>query len=259
MSYLLINADDFGLTTGVTEGIVLCGARGLPLSTSVMPCLASGPDLVGSAAKRFAGGIGLHLQLTQGVPVLPATEVVSLVDAEGRFPLRRLAKAPDIKETAAEWRAQFSRVRSWGVEPDHLDSHHHVHGRSELGLLPVFASLAEETGLPARSGSRAEASFLRQRDIACPDVVISLSELNGEFERLIAALELERSEGPPDLVVEIMCHPGLADVELADVSRYVACRERELRLLLEPDTFTALEKRGWSIIRYNELQGLRNW
>lgn len=257
MSYLLINADDFGLTAGVTDGILLCGARGVPLSTSAMPCVSGAENLVRCGSSRFGGGIGLHLQLTQGIPVLPASQVGSLIDAEGRFPARRLVAAPDLLQTAAEWRAQLSRLRSWGIEPDHLDSHHHVHGRPELGLLPLFASLAEETGLPARSGTRADAAFLRRRGVACPDVVISLSEIDGELDRLVAALELERSEGALDLVVEVMCHPGLVDAELASVSRYVACRERELRLLLEPDTFSTLEKHRWKILRYDELQELK--
>ena len=257
LSYLLINADDFGLTAGVTEGILHCSASGLPFSTSVMPCVPGAEALVPRSMSRFRPGMGLHLQLTQGAPVLPAREVETLVDATGRFPIRRLGKAPDARQVAAEWRAQFSRLRSWGVEPDHLDSHHHVHGRPELGLLPVYAALAAETGLPARSGSRADAACLRQKGIACPDVVVWLSELDGDLDGLLAALEIERDIGPANLVVEVACHPGIADDELASVSRYVSQRERELGLLLNPETALAVKRCGWTILSYTDLQQVR--
>ena len=70
--YLIVNADDFNLTEGVTRGILDGHRRGIITSTTVMvnlPGLAVSRDL----ARQTPGlGLGLHVNLTLGAPVLAA-------------------------------------------------------------------------------------------------------------------------------------------------------------------------------------------
>lgn len=261
MPFVLINADDFGVTPGVTQGIIACSANGVALSTSAMTCIDGAEALIRDSAYRFCGGIGLHLQLTQGAPALAPSEIPTLVEADGRFPARRVRTSLDPRDTAREWRAQLARLRSWGVEPDHLDSHHHVHARREADepLLPVYADLARETSLPVRGGTRAVARFLRTRGVVCPDVTVFLSEHEKSTDALVHALEAERAEGPTDLVVEVCCHPGFVDALLPErtLPKYLATREPELKLLLDPDTHKRLRAFGWETIPFSQLKDLR--
>lgn len=252
MPYLVINADDFGLTLGVTQGIVACAANGVPLSTSAMTCIDGADAIVTACAPHFHGGIGLHLQLTQGMPVLH--DVPTLLTEARRFPDRRPAANLDPLDVAREWRAQLARLRSWGVAPDHLDSHHHVHARSEA-LLTVYADVAAETGLPARSGTRDVARFLRTRGVRCPDAMVPISVGDLSAEAIVKALEAERTLGPPDLVAELCCHPGFADPVLSvrALPRYVATREQELKLLLCPELHARLRALGWETVRFRDL------
>jgi hypothetical protein len=86
MRQLIVNADDFGYSSGVNRGILEAHRQGIVTSTSVMvnqraapagtkQALTDAPDL----------GLGLHLILTQGRPVLPPGQVPSLVGGDGRF------------------------------------------------------------------------------------------------------------------------------------------------------------------------------
>ena len=259
MPHIIINADDFGLAPGVTEGIVHCATLGFPLSTSAMTCLDGAEDLVRKNAPRLQRGIGLHLQLTQGSPASAAENVPGLITPDGCFPPHRPATGLDPAEVLIEWRAQLQRLRSWGVEPDHLDTHHHLHARPGQypEILRAYAELAIELKLPARSGDRTVTHLLRKSGVICPDVAISFSELDADPDALLETLE-EAHDGHPAFVAEIGCHPGYWDSVLQARSRpkYAKLRELELQALTRADLPLKLRERGWTLIRFSDLAGI---
>jgi predicted glycoside hydrolase/deacetylase ChbG (UPF0249 family) len=240
MTPVLFNADDFGLTAGVTRGIVESRERGVVGSTTAMVC--RGHDaLLREWAPRLAGRIGLHLQLSDGMPSLPPEEVPSLVDTAGRFPRKldrpeRLAR----EEVAREWRAQMEKLRSLGIEPTHLDSHHHVHQHETV--LPVYAELALELGLPVRSGFARTAQYLRRAGVRCP-VVCDTSLASGavSVERLLRSLRAHRRSHRSELI-EVMCHPGYVCDQLLQVSTATHQRFAELTMCCSDELRTALDK-----------------
>ena len=82
---LVVNADDFGATAGVSRGILEAHRRGIVSSTTAMVNLAPRSDLEAEALGLPGLGVGLHLNLTWGRPVSPSDLVPSLVDGEGRI------------------------------------------------------------------------------------------------------------------------------------------------------------------------------
>ena len=82
---LIINADDFGLSKGITDGILLTHERGILTSTSLMVNQAATEYAISRAEDAPGLGIGIHLNLTQGAPVLPKEQVPTLVNSEGQF------------------------------------------------------------------------------------------------------------------------------------------------------------------------------
>src|SRR5215468_5087273 len=130
---LIINADDFGLSHGITDGILLTHQRGLLTSTSLMVNQAATEYAVRRAPEAPTLGVGIHLNLTEGKPVLPIEEVPTLVNATGEFPgpsamgrrLLRWEASP--REIEAEFRAQIQKMKSLGLQPTHADSHHRIH------------------------------------------------------------------------------------------------------------------------------------
>jgi predicted glycoside hydrolase/deacetylase ChbG (UPF0249 family) len=218
---LIVNADDFGLTRGVSAGILAAHRHGIVTSTTVL--VTGEPDRRQLDEARAVGlGLGLHVNLTLGAPL---TRGRSLVDGGGRFrrdPLRAAAGA-DAREVRAEVEAQLGRFEKLvGRVPTHLDSHHHV------GLQPpvrdVVLDVARAHGLPVRSQdaaarTRARSAGLRTTDYffgeAGPDAYWSLT-------RTLAALR-----ALPAGVSEFMVHPGRSDDDLG-YSRYGRQREVEL-------------------------------
>jgi predicted glycoside hydrolase/deacetylase ChbG (UPF0249 family) len=251
---LLVNADDFNLTAGVSRGIVEAHRRGIVTGTTALV------NLPGLAASREAAAavpgldVGLHFNLTLGPPVLPPERVVSLLDAAGRFRRDpdRFVACGDPGEIRAELTAQLERFLTlFGRAPTHLDSHHHIHRHPRV--LEAVLQVAEASRLPVRPTPPEVGALLRRRGI--PTVDRTLGDITeaalrdpGRLAELLSTL--------PDGVAELICHPGYQDADLA-VSRYAAEREQELHALCEPAVRRAVTAAGIRLIGFRSLATMR--
>lgn len=252
MRRLFVNADDFGLTDGVTRGIVEAMERGLVDGTTAMVCAAGAPERIRRFGAGLGGRVGLHLQLTGGRPCLPPEAVPSLVTAEGLFPRKKLDVADvDPGHVRREWRAQLARFLETGLSPSHLDSHHHIHKRAEV--FPVFLELARELGLPARALSD---DMRRAMDAAgVPHADVCVTRFYGETvdaETFLSLVDAAFAALGGAGTVEVMAHPGRADAALAAISTYAEGRDQELRVLTDPDLAARLASRD--IVRCGPAQ-----
>lgn len=258
---LIVNADDYGRTEGVTRGIIRAHHQGIVTSTTVMMNMPKVEDALGLADDYPDLGMGVHLVFTAWRPLLPPVEVPSLVDEDGCFHSQEATSSRpqqiDTDELKAELRAQIERLRASGREPDHLDCHHFVH------LYPpffaVYVELAEEYSLPVRLPFPPEEEFDEAaasvaiahglpsdllREIARQDIGLVQAKGIPHPDRFVRsfygeeALTLETLlgilEGLPEGISELMTHPGLADEKLLAKSTYAKERERELELLCHP-------------------------
>ena len=258
---LIVNADDYGRSPGVSRGILEAHARGIVTSTTVMinqPSVRAQFDEVLACPDL---GVGLHLVFSAWRPILPPEQVPSLVDGDGFFLGQHdlWAQAGEIstRQLRAEFTAQVERFTEWaGRLPDHLDCHQFVH------LYPPFfqayADLAQQYDLPLRVPFPPEADFrqavstlpyleefpldhvrgmvttnsalLAARSLRYPDHFI------GTFFG-IEALTLENLthllQTLPDGISELMCHPGYDGPGLTK-STYRRERPVELELLTHP-------------------------
>ena len=130
-----MNADDFGLTRGVNRAIVELHQAGVLTSATLMAKAAATDEAVALAHANPRLGVGCHVVLVDGEPVLPAHQVPSLVDPHtGCFPpklttfLRRLftgrIRAAELEAEAA---AQIALLQARGVRLTHIDTHKHSH------------------------------------------------------------------------------------------------------------------------------------
>lgn len=151
---LIVNADDLGLTDGVTEGIVQAWRDGVVTSTSAMINMEGAPERVAAVRRAHPElPIGLHVNITAGRPVLPSERVPTLVDRNGRFysldAIPRHLLYMSLEELRAELRAQAERLAATGVRITHIDYHHHM----VVLYTPFFRvvrELAKELGVPVR-------------------------------------------------------------------------------------------------------------
>jgi predicted glycoside hydrolase/deacetylase ChbG (UPF0249 family) len=260
MKRLIINADDLGLTPGVTRGIIDAHLNGIVTSTSAMMNSSYIAESL-KAASRLAPnlGIGIHLVLTWGKPLLPVEKVPSLVGNDGRFyKIHQLSgQAINILEVRAEWQAQIESFLVSGRKPDHLDSHHHC-SYSSQNLFAVMLELAKEFDLPLRFPSQPEGDFpaiehlvqvLDRSSIRSPQSCITRFYDEGvsiaDLSEIISAI--------PEGISELMCHPGYADSVLAAESSYTAEREKELRILTSDETKAYLEENRVLLARFSDL------
>jgi chitin disaccharide deacetylase len=278
---LIVNADDYAFTPGVSRGIrELLAARRIS-ATSVMAASEYWPAEA-AALKVVAGDadIGLHLTLTDHVPLgsMPAFA------PQGRFPgLNAMLKAAVLRrlpldEIDAEVQRQIQSFKThYGALPAHIDGHHHVHQlpgvrdlvvRNAMRLkIPYVRCCAESlTRIRRRGVAAAKAGLigsfghaLRQRaaaagvttnpsfsgvyDFASP--VFSMEEL---FSRFII------DAGDNHLV---MCHPGYADPVLAALDRVTSIREDELRFLMSPRWPELMERAGLEIGPHRPMPAAR--
>ena len=132
---LIVNADDFGLTSGVNRGIIELHCAGLVTSTSLMARAGATDEAVDLALATPTLGVGCHVVLVDGEPVLPPDQIPSLVDARtGHFPhtlntfLTRLFTGRiRAEEVEAESEAQIASLQQRGIRLTHIDTHKHTH------------------------------------------------------------------------------------------------------------------------------------
>ncbi len=160
---LIINADDFGLSDGVTAGIIRAWRDGVVTSTTALINIDGAADRVLAADAAYPElPIGLHLNITTGKPVLAPEQVPSLVNPMGCFFETEavFARFPEIKlaELRAELWAQADLMIRCGVMFDHLDYHQHL-----LALYAPFYHLVRELAafyqVPVRQPVPAKVNF----------------------------------------------------------------------------------------------------
>jgi len=121
--------------------------HGILSTASLMVGGEAAADAVARADRLPELRVGLHLNLTDGHPVLPWEEISRLVPENGEFD-RNMARAgvrffmfPAVRrQLASEIRAQFEAFHATGLALDHVNAHHHMH------LHPSVAKLIIEIG-----------------------------------------------------------------------------------------------------------------
>lgn len=247
---LIVNADDLGRSPAVDEGIFEAHREGIVTSATLMVGFAT--DQTGRRLRDVPDlGVGLHVTLTGTTPTLPAEQLPSLVDAEGRLPRNR----PQLRElnlhraeVLAEMRHQLERFHDLtGREPTHLDGHHHC--LRVPVVLDAFVELALEHRLPVRRASPEVARRLGESGIPTTDAFIE--HFYGDDVRPEVLREILVSL--PDGVSEVMCHPGRVDDFLRSGSTYTDERELELQLLTDPELPGILAQHGIRLSHFGNL------
>lgn len=251
MRALIVNADDWNLTGGVSRGILEAHRQGIVTSTTALVNLP--PDEASLAELRAAPalGVGLHLNLTWGRPLSPPEAVPSLVDDEGHFrrdPRAVTARAKPM-EARQELEAQIEAFETlFGRRPTHLDSHHHLHRYPPLE--EVVLDLALTAGLPLRSQDPGFRDQLRGLGVPTPDHFVG--DVGAEPYWTVSRL-LDTLAGLGEGVTELMCHPGRYDETLA-WSRYGPQREAELAALADPEVRATAERLGIQLLHFGALR-----
>ncbi|WP_077329035.1 ChbG/HpnK family deacetylase [Virgibacillus siamensis] len=243
-SRLIVNADDFGLTPGVSAGILYAHQHGILTSTTAMVNTEFSKESL-EEVKRYPDlGVGLHLVLDAGQPI--STSVSSLTDNRGEFlkgrELIESAKRQDIKD---ELEYQLELLLRSGVDVTHIDSHHHMHLHIPCGMEAVV-EVAETYKLPVRSFS----------DSVLPGSVLTSDYFHYDFygdNYVSPEYLLNLFSGLQPGVTEIMCHPAFLDSWLSNKSSYNFTRMKELNILVNSKIKNWIDEHAVDLIHYGGL------
>jgi len=161
MRKLIVTADDFGASIAVNDAVEQAHRQGILTCASLMVAGEAAADAAARARTMPTLGVGLHLVLVDGRPVLPVAAVPDLVDQDGRFRNNMVRAGLDFlrpkvrRQLEAEIAAQFAAFAATGLPLDHINAHKHFH------LHPTIASLILRIG--RRHGMRAARAPIEPR------------------------------------------------------------------------------------------------
>lgn len=154
MARLIINADDFGSFEGVNRAVEKSIREGALRSTTIMAGGNAFDDAVEVARRNPSLGVGVHLTLVRGRPVLTKDEIPSLVDENGMFYedygafiKKYLTGRVSLDEIRSELSAQIRKAEAAKIDITHVDSHQHMHVLP--GILGIVIGIARDAGIKA--------------------------------------------------------------------------------------------------------------
>ena len=247
---LIINADDFGRTRGINYGIVEAMKNGVLSSTTIMMNMPYAEHAVNLAKKEGITSIGVHLTFIEKSLSLGKT----LVNKDGIFKkYPELMEEADVEEIKTEMRVQIDKLINMGINPTHLDGHHHVHLYSLKMAEAVFA-VAGEYDLPVRVGKTGRTTRAGE-EIVIPSFLRTIDFFEDSYYADKVGVEdfkkcIENAMAYD--VVELMCHPAFLCTDTLK-SSYNYPRLTELDVITSDEVKEFIESKGIEIADYSVL------
>ena len=289
MKHLIINADGYGFTSGITRAIEECIEFGTVRSISANVNFKHADRLADLAKKYPELSIGCHVNPVVGTPVLPPDKVPSLLDENGEFFYKNfknkvLSKKVNLNELRAEMRAQIEKARDLvGPSLSHIDFHMGLHRLP--GVYNVFLDVVEESRVgrirthryikgmesqfprtrhffhmfesPARIPIYLWNLWLRKkaldRGFRMPDRWVGITNMNSDSDKITIENYLMMLKNLPTGYSEFVAHPGYVDDELKRWSTYLYPRVKERKILLNADLKRTIHESDVQLCGYRDI------
>ena len=276
---LIVNADDFGLTPGVNRAVIELYQAGVLTSTTLMANASATDEAVQLALANPTLGVGCHIVLVDGSPVLSPLAIPNLARGSGRTFRNTLGRfVRDLyspgstassrsalgAEIEAEATAQIRLLQSRGLKLTHVDTHKHTHMFPAV-LRPVLRA-ARACGI-TRIRNPFDSAWSRRTAANVPWLrraqVAALSSLEAHALKIISEHGFTTTDGTVGVLItgslnaeslrrtlanlpngtwEFVTHPGYHDPDLDAVNtRLKASREVERQALKAVKDFPDIE------------------
>jgi len=266
---LVVNADDFGFTPDVNEGIVEAHRQGILTAATMMANGDAFDDAVRWSRDVPSLDVGCHLVLIGGNSLhtgkpLPAT-VPQLLGALAK---REIGPYDELA-------AQVRKILAAGIRPTHLDTHKHTHLAPPV--LDAVARLGQEFGIQwirrpfdfPLNALRGTVPRLKQLTSNALGMMrrrfhTVLSRYGRRTTDHFAGFQITGRFRTAELVeligilpegsTELMCHPGRCGSALRQArTRLKESREEELRALIAPEVRAAIDRHAIELVNYAGL------
>jgi hopanoid biosynthesis associated protein HpnK len=287
---LIINADDFGLTSGVNRAIAEAHRAGVVTSATLMANSQAFAEAVDITRSNPELGVGCHVVLVDGEPVSSPETIPTLLSRNGapqhfRDSLVSFAWSAQRGrvregEIADEIAAQIGKIQAERLNITHVDSHKHTH--IFPAIFKPLLRVARDRGIHAVRNpfgpikTLAYAHLMRRPKLWTRYTEVGiLRRFAEEFKKQVAAHNMITPDGSFGVVVtgaltqelfdavigcipegtwEFVCHPGYCDPDLNKIkTRLRSSRDTELKILTSDATRVTLKRHGIELISYKEL------
>jgi predicted glycoside hydrolase/deacetylase ChbG (UPF0249 family) len=243
--FLIINADDLGISPEVNRGIFTAYEKGIVTDSSLLIKRPSAQEAIDIIKKDPAFRVGIHIDLD---PLLgwrsPGKE---------RYPRRKLLTMMNEAEFASkvkkEIQEQTKAFLDTGLIPSHIDTHHHVHGFPRI--FEILLEVMNNYDIGAIRFSKKGYSLLGREDILIPPETAQWMETMLQdrkivyphylFDPLISFSLKELSSG----VSELMVHPSLGGDPW---------RKKDYEMLMNPLFIDTVREEKIELMSYSELK-----
>jgi len=282
---LIVNADDFGLTSGVNRAIIEGNRTGIVTSATLMANAKATESAIDLAKAQPSLKTGCHVVLIDGVPLTGNLPTLAETPQRFRSSLKQFALAAVRNQISAdevqhEVEAQIRKIQSRGIALTHVDSHKHTHMFPHI-LRPLLRA-AKACGIravrnpfePLRcwpTGMVLGAPGLWPRSVG----VLAFQMFAVEFRRALKDEGMVSTDGTVGIAVtgmldqqkllrilealpggtwELVCHPGYSDSDLQVAgTRLTKSREIELFALTSAEVREVLARQKIELISYADL------
>jgi predicted glycoside hydrolase/deacetylase ChbG (UPF0249 family) len=281
MRCLIINADGYGFSAGITRAIEECIEFGTVRSLSANVNFQYADKLAELVKRHPDLSVGCHINPVVGKPLLPAHKVATLLNENGEFLYHDFTRLDELR---AEMIAQVEKTRHLaGATFSHVDFHmgyHRLPGLYELFLeiakkvgagrirthvykvgmespFPELRHLMHLFGRPSRLPKFTWNYVLRTKALHCslamPDRRVEITHMVHRPDRITVGNYLKMLKHLPRGINEFVAHPGYIDRDLQRWSTYLEPRTRELRVLLNPQFRDGLFDTEVKLIGYRDV------
>ncbi len=262
--YVIIHADDAGMSHSVNMATIEAMERGIVSSASIMVPCPWFKEIAVYAKEHPEKDFGIHLTLNcewdnyRWGPVAPRDNVPSLLDKEGYL----WGSVPEVafnakgSEVETELRAQIQRALDFGVPITHLDTHMGA-VVSRPDLIAIYVNLGIEFNVPV--------FFIRRVDVG---MAASNTEVRNRGLRLVEKLDQHHlpvldymtqyyTKGSVDEKKEmylkaiadtepgvryLILHCGYDNEELRAITSSSGLRDTDRRVFTDPDFIAAVKE-----------------
>jgi len=282
---LIVNADDFGLTSGVNRAIIEGNQSGIVTSATLMANAKASDAAIDLAKAQPSLKTGCHVVLIDGMPLTGNLPTLTETPQRFRSSLKRFAMAAVRKQISAEEvqrevEAQIRKIQSRGIALTHVDSHKHTHMFPHI-LRPLLRA-AKACGIRAvRNPFEPFRCWPTGMVLGSPGLwprsafVMAFQMFAAEFRRALKDEGMVSTDGTvgiavtgmlnqqkllrilkalPDGTWELVCHPGYSDSDLkAAGTQLTKSREIELTALTSTEVREVVARQKIELISYADL------